>query len=85
MTGVQTCALPIYPLHTRMIRMGVEAGREDQVMAKIAATYEEEVEEGIAGLVSIIEPSLVALLSIVIGAVLLSVMLPMAGIISSIV
>ena len=73
------------PLHSRMIRMGVEAGREDQVMFKIAATYEEEVEEGIAGLVSIIEPSLVALLSIVIGAVLLSVMLPMAGIISSIV
>ena len=71
------------PLHSRMIRMGVEAGREDQVMEKIAATYEEEVEEGIAGLVSIIEPSLVALLSIVIGAVLLSVMLPMAGIISS--
>ena len=33
---------------------------------------------------SIIEPSLVAILSIVIGAVLLSVMLPMAGIISSI-
>ena len=73
------------PLHSRMIRMGVEAGREDQVMEKIAATYEEEVEEGIAGLVSIIEPTLVALLSIVIGAVLLSVMLPMAGIISSIV
>ena len=73
------------PLHSRMIRMGVEAGREDQVMQKIATTYEEEVEEGIAGLVSIIEPTLVALLSIVIGAVLLSVMLPMAGIISSIV
>ena len=73
------------PLHSRMIRMGVEAGREDQVMVKIAATYEEEVEDGIAGLVSIIEPSLVALLSIVIGAVLLSVMLPMAGIISSLV
>ena len=73
------------PLHSRMIRMGVEAGREDQVMAKIATTYEDEVEEGIAGLVSIIEPTLVALLTIVIGAVLLSVMLPMAGIISSIV
>ena len=73
------------PLHSRMIRMGVDAGREDEVMTKIAATYEEEVEDGIAGLVSIIEPTLVALLSIVIGAVLLSVMLPMAGIISSIV
>ena len=35
-------------------------------------------------LVSMIEPTLVGVLSVVIGAVLLSVMLPMAGIISSI-
>ena len=73
------------PLHSRMIRMGVEAGREDQVMDRIARNYEEDVEEGIATLVSIIEPTLVALLSIVIGAVMLSVMLPMAGIIASMV
>ena len=70
-------------LHDRMIRMGVAAGREDQVMAKIADLYEEQVEEGIARLVGIIEPTLIVLLAIVIGAVLLSVMLPMAGILSS--
>ena len=72
-------------MHSRMIRMAIAAGREDEVMAKIAAIYEEQVEDGIASLVSIIEPTLVALLSIVIGAVLLSIMLPMAGIISSII
>ena len=70
-------------LHDRMIRMGVAAGREDQVMARIAGLYEEQVEDGISRLVSIIEPTLIALLSVVIGAVLLSVMLPMAGILSS--
>ena len=70
-------------LHDRMIRMGVAAGREDQVMAKIADLYEEQVEEGIARLVAIIEPTLIVMLAIVIGAVLLSVMLPMAGILSS--
>ncbi len=70
-------------LHDRMIRMGVAAGREDQVMAKIADLYEEQVEDGIARLVAIIEPTLIALLAVVIGAVLLSVMLPMAGILSS--
>ena len=68
-----------------MIRMGIAAGREDQVMSKIAETSEEQVEEGISGLVSIIEPTLVALLCLVIGAILLSVMLPMAGIISNII
>ena len=67
-------------LHDRMIRMGVAAGREDQVMAKIADLYEEQVEDGISRLVSIIEPTLIAMLAVVIGAVLLSVMLPMAGI-----
>ena len=70
-------------LHDRMIRMGVAAGREDQVMAKIADLYEEQVEDGISRLVAVIEPTLIALLAIVIGAVLLSVMLPMAGILSS--
>ena len=71
-------------MYNRMIRMGVAAGREDQVMDRIARVYEEQVEDDIASLVSIIEPTLVALLSLVIGAILLSVMLPMAGIITSI-
>ena len=70
-------------LHDRMIRMGVAAGREDQVMARIADLYEEQAEEGIFRLVAIIEPTLIALLSVVIGAILLSVMLPMVGILSS--
>ncbi len=70
-------------LECRMIRMGSETGREDQVLDKIALLYEEQAENEISRLVSIVEPSLVALLSVVIGAVLLSVMLPMAGILSS--
>ena len=41
------------------------------------------MEDGISQLISIIEPTLVALLAIVIGAVLLSVLLPMAGILTS--
>lgn len=70
--------------YSGLIRMGYTVGCADVVMGKVAAEYETRVEDGISSLVSIIEPSLVAILSIVIGAVLLSVMLPMAGIISSI-
>lgn len=72
-------------IHNCMIRMGYSVGCADSVMAKIASEYEMRVEDGVANLVSIIEPTLVAVLSIVIGAVLLSVMMPMAGIISSII
>ena len=70
-------------LHDRMIKMGSATGRDDQVLGKLSNLYEEEVEEDITRLISIIEPTLVALLSIVIGAVLLAVILPMAGILSS--
>ena len=66
-----------------MIRIGTATGREEKVMGKIASMYEEQVEEGIAQLVAIIEPTLIALLSIVIGAILLSVMFPMIGILSN--
>ncbi len=70
-------------LHGRMIKMGSATGREDQVLGKLGELYEEQVEDDISHAVSIIEPTLVALLAVVIGAVLLTVMLPMAGILSS--
>lgn len=73
------------PLHSRMLRMGAAAGREDQVLDVIARTCEEDVEAGVSRVVSIIEPTLVALLCLVIGAILMSVMMPMAGIISCII
>ena len=52
-------------------------------MTRIAEVYEEQVEDDLSRLISLIEPVLVALLSIVIGAILLSMMLPMAGVMSS--
>lgn len=69
--------------HNRMLKVGAASGHEPQVMEKIAEIYEEKVEDGLDHLISIVEPTLVALLSIVIGAILLSVMLPMAGVLSS--
>lgn len=70
--------------YSALIRTSSLVGSVDTMMAKVAAEYETRAEDGISSLVSIIEPTLVAILSVVIGAVLLSVMLPMAGIISSI-
>ncbi len=70
-------------LHNRMFKMGTVTGKEDQVLNQFAEMYEEEAEDDITRLIAIIEPTLVALLATVIGAVILSVMLPMAGILSN--
>ena len=69
--------------YNRVLKIGAASGHEPQVMAKIAEVYEEQVEDDLNRLISLIEPVLVALLSIVIGAILLSMMLPMAGVMSS--
>ena len=69
--------------YNRILKIGAASGHEPQVMARIAGVYEEQVEDDLSRLISLIEPVLVALLSVVIGAILLSMMLPMAGVMSS--
>jgi len=53
-------------------------------MQKLAAVYEEEVDDSISKTVSLLEPIMVAVLAIIVGIVLLSVMLPLVSIMSSI-
>ncbi len=72
------------PLHNKMVRIGYMTGQTDSVMEKLARLYQEKMDTGISRLVASIEPALVILLSVIIGAILLSVMLPMVSIISSI-
>lgn len=72
------------PLHQKMIRVGVEAGQTDRVMERMAGIYGMEVDEGIHRMVSWIEPALVAVLTLIIGGILLSVMLPLVSIMMSI-
>lgn len=72
------------PLYQKMIRVGVEAGQTDQVMNRIARIYETELEDNIQDLVAWIEPVLVGILTVIIGGILLSVMLPLTSIMTSI-
>lgn len=75
----------VFPgLQGQMIAIGFRTGSADEVMEHAAARYENEVDEGIQNILSILEPTLVAILSVLIGIILLAVMLPLAGIVSSI-
>ena len=70
-------------LYIRMFKTASAAGREAETMERIAAGYEERAETAMQRLISIIEPTLVAILSAIVGGVLLAVMLPMAGVLTS--
>jgi type IV pilus assembly protein PilC len=71
-------------LPSRMLSVGYATGTMDTVMDELASLYEEEIDRSIESFVSVLEPILIAVLSGLIGAVLLSVMLPLMGIMSSI-
>jgi len=72
------------PMHEKMIRFGASAGRLDAVMEKLGTIYMEEADEAVHAVVAMIEPALVAVLSVVIGGILLSVMLPLLSVLSAV-
>lgn len=71
------------PLYSQMIKISYKSGALDAVWKKISNRYDEDVTDSLNSLVSIIEPLLVGVLSIIIGVILISVMLPLMGVMSS--
>ena len=71
-------------VYARMVAVGFKTGSADAVLRKLADRCEDEVDAETARLVSLVEPTLVAVFSVLVGLILLSVMLPLMGIMSSI-
>lgn len=75
----------IFPgLYSRMVGIGYRTGALDSVMEKLAGIYEEEADQSLQSLIGLLEPILVGILSVAVGAILFSVMLPLLGVMSSI-
>lgn len=71
-------------LHAKMIAVGFRTGNIDVVMNKIAENYEKETNDRIYSIIAVLEPTLVIILSLIVGMILLSVILPLMGIMSTI-
>ncbi len=71
-------------LYSRMVMVGFRSGQPVEVLSQIADHYEEEADRRIYRLISVLEPTLVIILSLIVGVILLSVILPLMGIMSSI-
>ena len=60
----------------QMIAIGEEAGSLDSMLAKVADFYEEEVDNAVDGLSSLIEPMIMAILGVLIGGLVVAMYLP---------
>lgn len=70
-------------LYGRMVSIGEKSGNTYEILGKIGRLYEEETERHLQTFISIIEPTLVIVLSLIVGLILLSVILPLLGVMSS--
>ena len=71
-------------IYARMVSIGAKTGSIDQVMGQVADMYQEEIDTRLNNRLATLEPVLVIVMSVAIGAILLSVMFPLLGIMSSI-
>ena len=72
------------PLFIRLVKIGHAAGHLDEMLERSAVLFDEEVDHAIDQITLTIEPALIIILSLVVGVILLSVMLPMIGIMNAI-
>jgi len=72
------------PMVTQMISVGEKTGGLDEMLQKIADFYDEEVDEAVGTLTSIIEPIVIVVMGIVIGGIMIAMYLPMFDIIGKI-
>ena len=70
------------PMVTQMIGVGEATGALDTMLAKIADFYEEEVDTAVAGLLTLLEPIMIAMLGIVVGGIVIAMYLPIFDLIS---
>jgi type IV pilus assembly protein PilC len=76
----ETAVFP--PMVTQMIGVGEATGALDTMLAKIADFYEEEVDTAVAGLLTLLEPIMIAILGVIVGGIVVAMYLPIFDMIS---
>lgn len=72
------------PIVTQMIAIGEQTGELDSILEELAEFYEEEVDEVMENLPSIIEPVLILVLGSAVGVMAVAIIMPMYSITSSV-
>jgi type IV pilus assembly protein PilC len=76
----ETAVFP--PMVVQMIGVGEATGALDTMLSKIADFYEEEVDVAVAGLLTLLEPIMIAFLGGVVGGIVIAMYLPIFDLIS---
>ncbi len=76
-------ATEVFPhMVAQMIGIGEQTGALDAMLGKIADFYEDEVDTAVAGLLTLMEPVMIAFLGVIVGGIVIAMYLPIFDLIS---
>jgi len=70
------------PMVVQMIGVGEQTGALDAMLGKIADFYEEEVDQAVANLLTLLEPVMILFLGVTVGGIIIAMYLPLFDLIS---
>ncbi|HEX2101472.1 MAG TPA: type II secretion system F family protein [Candidatus Synoicihabitans sp.] len=71
------------PMVTSMIEVGEETGALPEMLTRIADTYEDEVDNAVGALTSVLEPIMIVVMALMVGTIVVALFLPIIRIIQS--
>ena len=74
----------ILPLVPQMIKIGEQSGRIDEMMGKTAQVYEDELDEEIKSISTMIEPILMVVLAVVAGGMVGAILFPIYSLVNGV-
>ena len=72
------------PLYARMLLSGERSGKTEQVLARLTSLFTQDADDELDRVVDMVEPAISAFLTVAVGITLLSVMLPLIGILGTV-
>ena len=70
------------PMVISMVDVGEQTGALPEMLMKIADNYDEEVDNAVAAMTSLLEPIMIVFLAVVVGSIVIAMFLPLIGMIS---
>jgi len=71
------------PMVISMVDVGEQTGALPEMLLKIADNYDEEVDNAVAAMTSLLEPILIVFLAVIVGSIVIAMFLPLIQMISS--
>jgi len=65
------------PMVVSMIDIGEETGALPEMLVKVADVYEEEVDNAVSALTSLLEPVMIVFLAVIVGSIVIAMFLPL--------